>query len=156
MHDKERSDFYFSSKKKQKKHKQPFSAFTNIQLQCLNAWSKKTHLVIAYIKRLFVRDTGTPSIANKHLIALECFSDKCCQPWPYRNTVPIHCYCMKEELWCKLFWYVRWFKLGYLWVVSSSTFCIHVINKQIMYMISASRNAGTSSMWGDIPLILTQ
>lgn len=36
--------------------KQPFSAFTNIQLRCLIAWSKKTQLVIAYIQRLFVRD----------------------------------------------------------------------------------------------------
>lgn len=55
--------------------KTAFSAFTNIQLRCLIAWSKKTQLVITFINRLFVRDTGTLFIANKtkHLIALECF-----------------------------------------------------------------------------------
>lgn len=54
---------FFFNKKKNKK--QPFSAFTNIQLRCLIAWSKKTQLVIAYTQKLFVRDTGTLFIANK-------------------------------------------------------------------------------------------
>lgn len=72
MHDKEKEwrYFYFSYKKKQ----QPFSASTNIQLRCLIAWSKKTPLLTAYIKRLSLRDSGTLFYSKqKHLIALECF-----------------------------------------------------------------------------------
>lgn len=78
----------------------------------------------------FVRDTGTLFIANKTNTWLHLFFDKRRQPWPYRNTVHIHYYRMKEELWCKLFWYVGWFKLGYVWAVSESTFYIHFINSR--------------------------
>lgn len=112
--------------------KQPFSAFTNIQLRCLIAWSKKTQLVIAYIQRLFVRDNWftlySKQKQNTWLHLNVFFFDK---PWPYGNTVHVHCYRMKEELRCKLFWYVRWFKLVCWQAVGLSTFDIHFTNEQI-------------------------
>lgn len=107
MHDKERSDgilFFFK--------KQPFPASTNIQLWCLIAWSKKTHLVIAYIQRLFVRGTGTLFKANKHLIALECFVKKAAKHGLIETQFTLICFWMKEEFWCESFWYARWFKMG--------------------------------------------
>lgn len=58
----ERSDgiFIFLQKNKRPwKKTLPFSASTNVQLRCLIAWSKKSQLVIAYIERRCVRDTGT-------------------------------------------------------------------------------------------------
>lgn len=68
------------------KKKQPFSAFTNIQLWCLIAWSKKTQLVIALYPETFCERYWYTlySKQNKHLIALECFF--CC--FFFGHTLP--------------------------------------------------------------------
>lgn len=74
MHGKERSDGIFIFLTTRKKNSL-FSAFTNIQLQCLIAWSKKTQVVIAYIQRLFLWEILVHFLSQtKHLIALECFT----------------------------------------------------------------------------------
>ena len=77
---------------------------------------RKLQLVIAYIQRVFC-ERPWYTLYSKTKQTLDCtwmFFDK---PWPYTITVHMRC-CMKEELQCKLFWYVRWFKMGWLRAVS--------------------------------------
>lgn len=79
-----------------------------------------------------------------------CFWDKRCQPWPYRNTTPLHCYCMKEELGCKWFLVrqtVQTLEFSAGGSVKALFFSIHFKNEQIVHV----RMRG-----GDAPLVLTR
>lgn len=106
--------FFFKTKKNKNSL---FSAFTNnIQLRCLIAWSKKTTTCNSIYPESFC-ERPWYTLYSKTKQTLDCtwmFFDK---PWPYTITIHMRC-CMKEELQCKLFWYVRWFKMGWLRAVS--------------------------------------
>lgn len=67
--------FLFFFKKQTNKQKTAFFSFYQRSAAVPYCMIKENSScnVTAYIQRLFVRDTGTLLIANKHLIALECF-----------------------------------------------------------------------------------
>ena len=122
---KKRSDgiFIFLQNKKNKTKNSLFSAFTNIQLRCLKCMIKENSTCNSLLyQETFLWEilVHTLFIANKtntwlHLNVV--FFPRQTLPTTALQKHGSHC-CMKEELWCQLFRYVRRFELGSLWAVS--------------------------------------
>lgn len=144
MHGKERSDGIFIFLTTRKKNSL-FSAFTNIQLQCLIAWSKKTQVVIAYIQRLFLWEILVHFLSQtKHLIALECFTFFFFASYGLTETARTTVFVWRKSSDAD---YLGTLDVGASGGISvKALFFFHFTNMQTVCTRSTGRNAGASSL----------